>query len=54
MQTKNIVDKNILHDFTPCMVDVDENCLFKALSFSLYGAETFHEEIRVIEMVINS
>ena len=33
-------------DVVPCDIQGDGNCLFRAISMSMYGVETFHEELR--------
>ena len=40
----------------PCLINDDGNCLFRSISLSLYGSETYHEELRarcILEMLIN-
>jgi hypothetical protein len=43
-------------NYSPCQIVGDGNCLFRSVSFSLYGTEDFHLELRarcMIELLLN-
>jgi len=47
----------VLTKFVPANVGADGNCLFRAISFSLYGTERHHTQLRTlsaIEVLLNS
>ena len=52
-----LISPHLSSSFYPCLIDSDGNCMFRAVSMSLWGVETYHEELRartIIEMIVNA